>query len=174
MAGLREGMRRVLEYLVRKVIGRIVAFPVRRRLAKFEAATHDPAAVQQALLLDLLRYHAGTSFGRDHHFGAVRTIEDFRRHIPVAGYEYIEPYLARVRKGETNALLADQRIHMFALTSGTTAGRKTIPVTDHYLEDYRRGWNLWGLKALTDHKGVAFRPILQFSGDWQEETTESG
>jgi hypothetical protein len=63
---------------------------------------------------------------------------------------------------------------MFALTSGTTAGRKTIPVTDHYLDDYRRGWNLWGLKVLTDHKGVAFRPILQFSGDWQEDKTESG
>lgn len=29
----------------------------------------------------------------------------------------------------------------FALTSGTTAGRKFIPVTQQYLDDYRRGWN---------------------------------
>jgi hypothetical protein len=174
MAGLRQGMLRVLEFLFRRVIGKIVAIPVRRRLARFEAATHNPEVVQQALLLDLLRYHADTDFGRDHHFAAVRTLADFRRQVPVAGYDYVEPYLARVRKGETNALLADKRIHMFALTSGTTAGRKTIPVTDHYLDDYRHGWNIWGLKVLRDHRGVAFRPILQFSGDWQEDTTESG
>jgi hypothetical protein len=174
MAGLRQGMQRVLEFLVRRVIGRILAIPVQRRLLKFEAATHHPEAVQQALLVDLLRYHAGTAFGRDHHFAAVRSLADFRRHVPVAGYDYVEPYLARVRRGEINALLADQRVHMFALTSGTTAGRKTIPVTDHYLDDYRRGWNIWGLKVLRDHRGVAFRPILQFSGDWQEGTTESG
>ena len=47
-----------------------------------------------------------------------------------------------------NALLADKRVHMFALTSGTTAARKFIPVTDQYLADYRRGWNMWGLKVL--------------------------
>ena len=174
MSGLRQAVRRVLEFLIRKVVGKVVAWPVRRRLMKFEAATHDPEAVQKALLLDLIRYHAGTAFGRDHRFADVRTVADFQRRIPVAGYDYVEPYLARVRKGEVNALLADKRIHMFALTSGTTAGRKTIPVTDHYLDDYKRGWNLWGLKVLRDHRPVAFRPILQFSGDWQEDRTESG
>ena len=40
---------------------------------------------------------------------------------------------------------------MFALTSGTTATRKYIPVTPQYLADYRRGWNIWGLKVFRDH-----------------------
>ena len=39
-----------------------------------------------------------------------QTVADFRRHLPVAGYDAFEPYLARVRKGETNALLADARV----------------------------------------------------------------
>ena len=82
--------------------------------------------------------------------------------------------MARVRRGETNALLADARVHMFALTSGTTATRKYIPVTDQYLADYKRGWNLWGLTAFRDHPEVAMRPIVQMSGDWQETHTESG
>ena len=82
--------------------------------------------------------------------------------------------MARVRRGETNALLADARVHMFALTSGTTATRKYIPVTDQYLADYKRGWNLWGLKVFRDHPEVAMRPIVQMSGDWQETHTESG
>jgi hypothetical protein len=63
---------------------------------------------------------------------------------------------------------------MFALTSGTTAARKYIPVTPQYLADYRRGWHLWGLKLYTDHPEVTFRPIVQLSGDWDEFRTEAG
>ena len=63
---------------------------------------------------------------------------------------------------------------MFALTSGTTAARKYIPVTDQYLADYRRGWNIWGLKAFRDHPEVQLRPIVQLSGDWDEFRTEAG
>src|SRR5262249_30243432 len=85
-----------------------------------------------------------------------------------------EPYIDRVRKGETAALLADPKVHMFALTSGTTAARKYIPVTGQYLADYRRGWNLWGLKAFRDHAAVKLRPIVQLSGDWDEFRTEAG
>jgi hypothetical protein len=82
--------------------------------------------------------------------------------------------MQRVLKGETTALLADKKIHMFALTSGTTATRKFIPVTDQYLADYRRGWNIWGLKVFRDHPEVRMRPIVQMSGDWQEFFTETG
>ncbi len=81
--------------------------------------------------------------------------------------------MARVRKGENSALLSDKIIHMFALTSGTTNTRKYIPVTDSYLEDYRRGWNMWGLTAFMDHPEIKFKPIVQMSGDWDEYRSES-
>lgn len=117
---------------------------------------------------------ADTVFGRDHDFRAIRTPDDFRRRIPVAGYEYVEPYIARVRRGETAALLSDRNVLMFALTSGTTAARKFVPVTPQYLADYRRGWNIWGMRAFLDHPGVKLRPIVQMSGDWDEFRTEAG
>jgi hypothetical protein len=164
----------MLRWLLRKVVGKIAAFPVRRQLAAFEAATHHPREVQEVLLGRILAYHAGTAFARDHHFAEVSTPEDFRRQVPVAGYEYYEPYIARVRRGELHALVADTHVHMFALTSGTTAARKYIPVTPRYLADYKRGWNLWGLRAFRDHPGVKLRPILQLSSDWQEFHTEAG
>ena len=46
----------------------------------------------------ILAHQADTDFGRDHHFAAIRTVADFRRQLPVAGYEYFEPYIARVRQ----------------------------------------------------------------------------
>ncbi len=164
----------MLHWLIRKVFGKIAAIPVRRRLRAFDEATQHPQAVQEELLHRFIRHHAQTDFGKKHHFSAIQTVADYRRHLPIAPYEYFEPYIQRVMKGETNALLADPRIHMFALTSGTTATRKFIPVTPQYLADYRRGWNIWGLKAYRDHRNVWFRPIVQISGDWQEMTTDSG
>src|SRR5476649_2050032 len=128
----------MLNWFLRHVFGRVAAFSVRRRLAAFEAATLRPAQVQEELLRRILAHQAPTAFGTDHHFGTIHTLDDFRKIIPVRGYEYVEPYLKRVLKGETTALLADQKIHMFAMTSGTTASRKYIPVTDQYLADYRR------------------------------------
>ena len=126
------------------------------------------------LLRRMLAAQADTDFARDHHFSAISTVADYRKHLPVAPYEYFEPYIRRVMKGETKALLADPRIHMFALTSGTTATRNFIPVTQQYLADYKRGWNIWGLKVYRDHPSVRFRPIVQMSGDWDEFRTPTG
>jgi hypothetical protein len=159
--------------LLRKTVEKVLRFSLRRQALAFDAATLRPREVQEALLRRILAHQADTDFGRRHHFRDIRTVADFRRHLPVAGYEYFEPYLARVRRGELRALLADRCVHMFALTSGTTAARKFIPVTPQYLADYRRGWHIWGLRVYRDHVGVRLRPILQLSSDWNEFRTEA-
>jgi hypothetical protein len=164
----------MLHWIIRKILGRIAVIPVRRRLAAFELATHAPRQVQEELLRRILARQSGTDFGKDHHFATIRTVADFRKNLPVAAYEYFEPYIKRVMAGDFQALLADTVVHMFALTSGTTATRKFIPVTAGYLADYKRGWNLWGLKAFRDHPEVRLRPIVQMSGDWQEFNTPAG
>jgi hypothetical protein len=155
-------------------IAKLLRRPVLRHILAFEQATQNPREVQEALLRHILSHHAQTDFGRKHGFGSIRTPDDFRRQLPVAGYDYFEPYIARVRKGELNALLGDERVYMFAMTSGTTAARKYIPVTPQYLADYRRGWNIWGLKSYREHQKTRLRPILQMSSDWCEFRTESG
>ena len=164
----------MLNWLLRNVVLKVVAYSVRRRLAAFQQATKEPEKVQHELLRRILAYQASTAFGKDHHFSTVGSMSDYRKIIPVRGYDYVEPYMQRVLKGETSALLADKKIHMFAMTSGTTASRKYIPVTDQYLADYKRSWNLWGLQVYRDHPAVRMRPIVQMSGDWQEFLTETG
>ncbi|HJZ91658.1 MAG TPA: GH3 auxin-responsive promoter family protein [Gemmataceae bacterium] len=157
-----------------KLLRKAVARPLYRKFAVFEAHCQQPQAAQEELLRGILAYHADTAFGRDHGFSHVRTVADFRRQVPVAPYEQFEPYIRRVMRGETQALLADPQVLMFALTSGTTASRKHIPITQQYLDDYRRGWNLWGLRAIKKHKQVFLKPILQLAGDADEYRTETG
>ena len=70
---IRHGANALLHFFVRKVVGKLVAAPIRRRLALFEAATHRPREVQEALLHGILARQPDTAFGRDHHFDAIRT-----------------------------------------------------------------------------------------------------
>ncbi|MFM7096176.1 MAG: GH3 auxin-responsive promoter family protein [Gemmataceae bacterium] len=175
MPGLSERAANVLrEFFFQGIVSPILSLSIKRKIRQFEQATKNPQDSQQKLLMAILRRHQNTSFAKDHHFSSIQSIDEFRNNIGVAGYETIEPYMNRVLKGENSALLADRRIHMFALTSGTTNTRKYIPVTDSYLENYRRGWNIWGLNAFLKHEKAKFQPILQMSGDWDEYRSDSG
>ncbi|MFL5327309.1 MAG: GH3 auxin-responsive promoter family protein [Gemmataceae bacterium] len=164
----------MLPRLALLALGKFVGFPSRIKLWQFAGACQNPKLMQEVLLREILAKHADTDFGRDHGFSKIQTFADFRKQVPLAPYEYFEPYLARVRRGELNALLSDDRVLMFALTSGTTAARKTIPVTPRFLADYRRGWDRWGLRMLLDHQSVSCSPILQLAGDPAEFYTEAG
>ena len=160
--------------LLVRIAGKIIARPIRRRLRHFEDACQNPEAVQTALLERILKFQVDTGYGRDHGFRTIRTVADYRRQVPIGPYDALAPYIQRMQKGESNALVADPIVHMFALTSGTTAARKLIPITPSYLAAYRNGWNIWGLKAMRDHRPIILRPIVQLAGDPEEYRTEAG
>jgi hypothetical protein len=165
-------------HLVRKLIGKPVARRSRALAEEFLRLTQRAREAQRSRLLDLIRRNADSAFGRDHHFGEIRTAEDFRRRVPIRGYEGHEPYIDRVRNGELQALFGPgTKVLMFAMTSGTTARPKTIPVTEESLQNYRDGWTIWGIRAFDDHPEMMKRglmPILQLASDWRETVTPSG
>lgn len=165
----------VLRYLLVRA-ARVAVLPMHARIRRFLRSCDNPERVQTELLLNIVRRQAGTAFGKDHGFADVRTVADFRRRVAVAPYERLAPYIERVKAGDTNALLADDTVRLFALTSGTTAARKFIPVTDRYLADYKRAWGMWGLRAYRDHRprDLALRPIIQMGGDPDEFRTPAG
>ncbi len=159
-------------------VGQPVVHRARRLARAFLDQTRHTPDVQRQLLLEQLARHAESQFGRDHHFREIRTADEFRRRVPVGNYDRHEPYIDRVRQGDTRALFgAGTRVLMFAMTSGTTSRPKTIPVTARSLNDYREGWTIWGIRAFDDHPEIlrwGLRPILQFASDWRESFTTAG
>jgi len=139
-----------------------------------EAVRRSPE-VQARRLREILGDLAETDFGRQFGLARVRTIEDLRKALPIAGYERVAPYIERLKAGHAEALFPrGTRIHMFALTSGTTGAPKAIPVTDKGLEAYREGWHLWGASALNDHFDAFGAPVLQITSRMDENVTPSG
>src|SRR4051794_2812120 len=165
-------------HLIRKYAGRPLVRRTRALAADFLRQTSIADEVQRDRLLELVRRNADSQFGRDHHFSEIKNAADFRKRVPIRGYDGHEPYIARVREGETNALFGPgTEVLMFAMTSGTTAKPKTIPVTRESLNNYREGWTIWGIQAFDAHPAIiknGLRPILQLVSNWREQFTPAG
>ncbi|QEH33986.1 GH3 auxin-responsive promoter [Aquisphaera giovannonii] len=163
---------------IKRIIGRPLTSRARGLARTFHDLTARAGDAQRELLRGFIARNADSQFGRDHGFGEIRTAEDLRRRVPIGGYDYLEPYIDRVRQGDTRALFgADTRVLMFAMTSGTTNRPKTIPVTEQSLRDYRDGWTIWGVQAFDAHAEMISRglkPILQIASDWRESFTQGG
>jgi len=152
-----------------------VAQGAKRRLKKFEQSLEQCRKVQLQLLQNILRTNQESEYGRQHDFPTIDTYADFIQSIPLSNYGYVCPYIDRCRQGQTNALFGPgQDIVQYALTSGTTAPAKYIPITSEFLHSYQRGWEIWGYKAIADHPDSYLRKILQVTGDAEEQCTESG
>ncbi|MCA9041749.1 MAG: GH3 auxin-responsive promoter family protein, partial [Planctomycetaceae bacterium] len=156
--------------VAQKVLGRKATKEVNR----FFAAIKEPQKVQQELLFKMLKRNQYSEFGRDHHFSDIKTLEDFRKNVPISEYDYFAPYIEKIKKGEQNILFSDQQVLMFALTSGTSSARKFIPVTDESVEDYRRGWSLWGLGVFYHYPHLFPKPKITMVSDHEEFYTEGG
>lgn len=163
---------------IKRVVGIPVANRARTFARRFLDQTRHARSAQQRLLLQQVARHAESQFGRDHHFPEIRNAADFRKRVPLGDYNRHEPYIDRVRHGDTQALFAPGTpVLMFALTSGTTNRPKTIPVTRQSLQDYREGWTIWGIQAFDAHPDMlakGLRPILQIASDWRESFTPAG
>src|SRR5882724_5919270 len=113
-------MNPILGFL-RGLAGKVVVPRLEAKLHAFEMQLSKARQVQRDLLFAKLRRAASSAFGRDHGFSGIRTLEDFRRQVPIAGYDYYRPYIERVTKGEIGAMFpAGDKLLMFTLSSGTT------------------------------------------------------
>jgi hypothetical protein len=148
---------------------------LRSRLQRYLDDAQCAREIQRAALMRKLARNATSDFGREHGFRNIRTVEDFRRQLPVATYDDHRPYIQRVLDGDITALFAPgTEVLMFAMTSGTTGKPKRLPITAELFREYKVGWRLWGAGVFGDHANLATTKTLQLSSDWQQYRAPSG
>jgi hypothetical protein len=116
----------------------------------FEKKTKDPMRAQKAFLLKVLYDNRDTAFGKEHSFSGIKTVDDFRKKVPVNNYESLRSYVERMMKGE-DAVLVKDRVIFFGITSGTTNVSKFIPVTKKSRKQKSRVMDIWLYYALKAH-----------------------
>ena len=162
--------------------GNLLAFagwPMRRRLrralADFHELTADCRAVQKKTLQSLFTLNRESHFARDFKLTAATSVADLRRCVPVSSYELFRPYIDQMKAGDHRGLLGTKNeLLMFSLSSGTTSESKFIPITRRFFDDYRRGWQFWGIRAFDEHAGLMKSTILQVSSDYDRFRSEGG
>jgi GH3 auxin-responsive promoter len=107
----------------------------RRILAErdnLSAALRAPHEWQNRVLRQLIDENVYTIFGRQHGFSRIRTLDDYRKAVPIRDYAGLEPWITRAAVGENNVLTAEDPV-LFFMSSGTTGDSKKIPVTRSFM-----------------------------------------
>ena len=94
----------------------------------------NPVKAQKAVLKLLLKKARLTAFGRRYKFGEIleskNPIKSFQENVPYHDYDKIyEEYWKYLLEGHQNVTWPGGQ-KFFALSSGTTSNKKSIPVTD--------------------------------------------
>ncbi len=125
----------------------VFGWVIKKRIHQIELFMKYPVEVQSELFSSLIDQAALTRFGLEHKFSQIKTVEDFKKAVPIRNYEAFLPYIDMMREGQQNVSWPT-RLKWFAKSSGTTDSKsKFIPVTKEALEEchYKGGKDLLAL-----------------------------
>lgn len=118
-------------------------------LRAFRGALNQPELAQAEALRGLLAWAAPTAYGRAHGFERLARLQApgqlwraYRSSVPLQGHEDLAPWLERMWAGEPGVLVPGQPLAWEA-TSGSTSGRKLLPITTRYRAELQRATGPW-------------------------------
>jgi GH3 auxin-responsive promoter len=118
-----------------KLLSSAISKLARMRLWRIENWSNHPVAVQREVLQHLVTAAQYTEFGRKYHFSRLFSLKEFKKHVPIQGYDDIKGYINRMMEGEEN-ILWNTPVNWFAKSSGTTSDKsKFIPISEESLQE---------------------------------------
>ncbi len=120
-----------------KIINKLVSKITLKRLNQIDYFRKNPGEVQNNMFFNLLNTAENTHFGKQYNFRKAyekKSLNLFKKNVPLCNYEDIYPYINKIRKGDKNILWPTE-IKWFAQSSGTTSSKsKFIPVSKESME----------------------------------------
>lgn len=95
---------------------------------KFDRETRNCRVANSEVLFKILRANSESEIGTKFNFGDIKSIEGFKKQVPLTEYGYYENYIERMANGE-KGILTSEDVEYFGHTSGTTGKQKLIPST---------------------------------------------
>ena len=127
----------MMKKLLADIVMRVMVIKGEQSLKRLEKSEKTPMKTNAKLLKKIVHDNRNTVYGKLHDFKGIRTIEDFRRNVPISEYEDFAPFIERTKAGEDNVLTAS-KILGYSRTSGSSGVPKYIPATKHSVTAYVR------------------------------------
>ena len=121
----------------------------------FRRALRRPEETQRRILGNLLSANAESAYGRAHRFGEIRSYAEFREHVPIVDYDDLDPWIARIMRGE-QGVLTREPVTRLVPTSGSLCGRKLIPFTAAFQNEINAAIGPWIVDLCREHPSVPF------------------
>ena len=138
-------MRDFLTYLIIK----LMIIKGRLDLKSLNDNTFDARKKNEKLLMKIISRNADSAFGKKHDFKNLRSVEEFRKQIPLSDYyDYKEDIEKMINANEEDRLTSLPLLG-YATTSGSTGNVKYIPLTTPELKAYMK-YTLTIMMALAD------------------------
>ncbi len=95
-------------------------------LLEIEHYTKNPMRAQNAVLRKIVRRSRTSEYGRKYDFANIRSIDDFRKTVPLTRYEDYAPYVERMMRGERNLMYTGANLR-YCSSSGSVGKPKVLP-----------------------------------------------
>ncbi len=123
-------MANLIDTGMRAIVHRVLKRQGSGLLKRFDFSTIRAVSINKGLLERLLRDNQDTEYGRKYHFSEIKSIDDYRKNVPMTTYADYEGYINRMTEDGERNLLSSYPVVYYASTSGTSGSPKKIPVTD--------------------------------------------
>lgn len=136
---MRKGnLVRFKERILNRIILAKMAKGGREALSVMKENSERGYAVNEELLMRLLRDNADTEYGKKYGFGQIKTLEEFKERVPFSVYDDYAPYIERMIENDEGNLITTYPIIHYAVSSGSVGVPKRIPVSAETLEHYNK------------------------------------
>lgn len=143
-------------------------------LNSFLTCLNDPISVQSHCLTNrILLPNVDCEYGRRYGFARIRSVEDYRKAVPIRDYEAIRGDVERMASGEQKVLVAAP-VRRFFLTSGSSGDPKHIPVTSGFLRDKSWAFRVFWASLLEAHTEAKNKKMLMNFPASDEHLSTSG
>lgn len=106
---------------------------MKKRIHQIELFLKYPHEVQDEWFNKLISAGTESEWGRTYGYSSIKSVDQFKRQVPINEYDGLKPYIDRLRNGE-QYLLWNSEVKWFAKSSGTTSDKsKYIPVSNEAL-----------------------------------------
>jgi len=109
----------------------------------FHKGLNQSRAIQNQLLLKILKENAQTTLGQELDFSAIKTVPHFQKQVPLLeDWQTIQNSIEKMLAGEANILFQGVPL-FFEETSGSKSVAKRIPYNNALLGGFQRAINTW-------------------------------
>lgn len=146
-----------------------------REAETFVRGLADPESVQHEVLVErIVGPNVDSVFGKEHDFARIKSVDDYRKAVPIRTYDEHEPWIDRIVSGEQGVLTSED-VKRFFLTSGSTSKPKYIPVTNSFIRTKSRAFGIYWSHVFADHpEAKTGRMITNFSDSGAPEKSPCG